>query len=359
MSEPLPRLRGAIVGCGRMGAFTRPEVAATVPSSWLPLNYAEAMRAESDIDFAAVCDADVDVVHRAGELHQVSRRFTDFREMLEDISPDILVIATRTPPKSELIRAAAVAGVRAILCEKPLARSIGEARALCELMSRKKIQFAYGTLRRYMAVYAQAKEIISSGVLGAPRQAIVSMGRSRLFWAHPHSIDIMLFLLGESRVSAVQAALEIRNGLVGEASIDDDPMTDLIHVRFSGGTSGIVTAAPGCDVWIACEKGAVSIRADGAHLQIFIETRPGSGYLAANDVAIAGDPPSGSRSALRALVGALRNPAAPLLDAEFAVEGVRALIAAARSQVSGGAWIDPSDVSPDFSVTTRSGEFTA
>ena len=86
----------AVIGCGRMGAFTSESVIRYAPPFWLPLSHAEAISSHPGLALAAMCDIDGEALARAADKYQVERRFNDPIELLDAVRPTLLGIATRT-----------------------------------------------------------------------------------------------------------------------------------------------------------------------------------------------------------------------------------------------------------------------
>jgi len=83
----MERLKAAVIGCGRMGAYTRPELAERLPSLWLPLNHAEALLAVEGVDLIAVCDTDREAARQASARWRVGSVFSDYRALIDEIRP--------------------------------------------------------------------------------------------------------------------------------------------------------------------------------------------------------------------------------------------------------------------------------
>jgi predicted dehydrogenase len=80
---------------------------------------------------------------------------------------DVVDICTPTPSHKDLVLAAAAAG-KDILCEKPMARHLGDAQemiAACELAG---VRLFMAHVVRFFPEYTRAKEILASGRLGQP-----------------------------------------------------------------------------------------------------------------------------------------------------------------------------------------------
>ena len=136
----------ALIGCGRMGATIDDEVRDR-PNSflWLPYSHAAGYTGVDRTDLIAVSDVDMEKAETIGERYNASKRYADYREMIEKETPDIVSIATRPATHAEITVFAAEHGVKAIYCEKPLCCSMAEADAMADACGRYNVRFNYGT----------------------------------------------------------------------------------------------------------------------------------------------------------------------------------------------------------------------
>ena len=349
-------LSAAVIGCGRMGAFTRPEVAAAVPPGWLPLSHADAIDATPGLRLDALCDPDADALRRAGARHATARLFTDVGTMLRDARPQIVTIATRMPARREIFEAAAHGGVLGIHCEKPFARSIDEADLFADLLTRNVIAFSYGATRRYHAIYRRAAAMIAHGAIGELREIVVGFGAGRLLWTHAHSIDLFLFLGGCDDIDWVQAELATDMPPHGD-EIDSDPLVRTAIIRLANGANGVICDLGGCDTLIAGSTGTIRIAADGASLEHATQSESGYFHLASHIKAEPG--PSATQCALAELSvrASDRRRRSPELAA--ARMGTRILLAMVDSHRRGGLRVRLDDVPRTLTVTGRVGALTA
>ena len=80
---------------------------------------------------AAFCDVDAKRVEEAGRRHPDAKRFVDFREMLDQVSDKVDAVLVATPDHIHAVAAmAAIKRKKHVFCEKPLAHSVWEIRAL-------------------------------------------------------------------------------------------------------------------------------------------------------------------------------------------------------------------------------------
>lgn len=188
-----------------MGAFPSERVLRHAPRFWLPLSHAEAMTLHPQLALRALCDVDAAALARAGEHYGITRLYQDYRRLIDEVAPDVLGIATRTPERPRIMEYAVMRGVRALHAEKPLCNSVKELLALEKLLGSPSVACTYGALRRYLPVYGQARQLVQSGRYGELQQVQVCFGPAPLFWTHAHSMDVLLFMAGDATVGRVSA----------------------------------------------------------------------------------------------------------------------------------------------------------
>lgn len=260
-------LKTVVIGCGRIGAFTVKKPGDELPQSYLPLNHCAAIRATRGVKLTAVCDIDIESAKKAGKLHRVKNIYTDFRRMILEQAPDIIAIATRTPGRVEIIDFAAKNGVKGMHIEKPLATSLGDAKRALNAIKRRGIAVSYGTVRRYMPVYRQAKELLKSGGFGKLNQIIIEHGRSQLMWTHPHSVDLVNYFTDSAEIDYVQSSFDFKKNNIRKNKIDMDPVLDFGLIKLRNGISGLITDESGHNVKLICGAGEIVILSSGKNLK--------------------------------------------------------------------------------------------
>ncbi|MFE1947502.1 Gfo/Idh/MocA family protein [Streptomyces massasporeus] len=234
------RRRVAVVGTG-----------AIVSGSHLP-----ALRAHSDrVELVAAVDVDRERLDAFRELAgaQVAG-FTSVDAMLDAVRPDLVLIGT--PPS--LHRDQTVAALKAgawVLCEKPLTLSLAE---YDEIAAAEEASGAYAPVvfqHRYGSGAVHARELITSGELGAPLVAHcqTTWHRDAAYYAVPwrgkwasegggptmghgiHQYDLMLHLLGEWEEIQAMAARLVHD------TESEDVSTALVRFR-SGALATVVNS---------------------------------------------------------------------------------------------------------------------
>jgi predicted dehydrogenase len=261
---PLRSRRVGLAGAGWVSRYHLP--------AWL----GEAGRAE----VVAIADPSAAQLERERERHGIPRGFTSVEAMLDEATIDILDIAAPREMHAPLVRLAAERGL-AIICQKPLAPTLGEAEALVaglpagtRLMVHDNWRFraTYRRLRQWLdagragALRRVELHYLSSGMIpdatGA-RPAIVrqpnfqTIERLLVMESLIHQLDVLRYLLGElDLVSAViarstdtilgedSATLTLRRRsdgipveLVGDLAVHGEPPQARDQLRIIGGNA--------------------------------------------------------------------------------------------------------------------------
>lgn len=199
-------MKAVIAGCGVMGKA-----------------HGNAYRARG-VELAAVCDADGDRAEKlATEFN--CRYYESFPDMLRQEKPDLASICTPAFHHAQGIKEASQAHC-AVLCEKPFAQSLQEAKQAAQWVEKERIPFRLGFKMRYEAGYATAKRILESGEIGALNYVFIShfqplsqpawyMDRGVIAELLVHSCDLACWFFGEEPLS-VWARMEYRMHKEGE-----------------------------------------------------------------------------------------------------------------------------------------------
>ena len=78
-----------------------------------------------------------------------TNQYSDYKEMILEIKPDILSVATQPEQRAEVVLFAANHGVKAIYAEKAMAASIEEVYEMATTCIQNNVAFNLGTNRRY------------------------------------------------------------------------------------------------------------------------------------------------------------------------------------------------------------------
>jgi UDP-N-acetylglucosamine 3-dehydrogenase len=113
---------------------------------------------------AAVCDKDGS---RAEELAKAydAKAYTDYKDLISDKNVNIVVVCATNTTHAKMTIEALRAG-KQVLCEKPMAASVEEARQMIKAAEETKNMLFIGHNLRFAPAHMKAKQILKSGQLG-------------------------------------------------------------------------------------------------------------------------------------------------------------------------------------------------
>jgi predicted dehydrogenase len=209
-------------------------------------NWASAFAASADIGFTVVGVYDNAASTRDEFVRVWAERagwsvlaFSDFDEMLHAANLDILVVGTRQTYHSSQIVRAIKAGVRGIVCDKPLVTSLSEMDKILEEFASadaagKPVAFAYGTELRWDDAYQTLCEAIKSGAIGEVT-SITANGVGDCINHGSHWCDTMLMLLGDPKALWAAGTLVDTSEMAEDDWHKDDPPPLAAHVALDNG----------------------------------------------------------------------------------------------------------------------------
>lgn len=118
-------------------------------------------------NIVALCDVDEGFLNQAGQRFTEARRYRDYRKMLEAEANrcDAVVVSTADHTHAPAASVALDLG-KHVYCEKPLAHTVPEARALARLAAQRKVATQMGTQIHASDNYRRVVELVQSGAIG-------------------------------------------------------------------------------------------------------------------------------------------------------------------------------------------------
>ena len=182
--------------------------------------------------------------------HGAKRAYTDYADLLRDRDVDIVYIATPNAQHAEQALAAARAG-KHVLCEKPLALSVSDARRMVEAFEAAGLKLGTHFQTRHHTAFVETKRLLDRRAIGdvilVQIEVSSGAGQLRSWRADPqlaglgsinniavHPYDLVRYLLG-SEVREVVAMTD-----VGRAP--DLERMALALLRFQNGAMAYVNA---------------------------------------------------------------------------------------------------------------------
>jgi predicted dehydrogenase len=187
-------LKGAVIGCG---FFAR--------------NHLNAWVQTPGVRLAAVCDLDAARAREAALSFQVGKSYTDPEEMLASEALDFVDIVTQPPSSHRPLVELAAAHRTHVICQKPLAPSLEDARAMVDACRAAGVRFMVHENFRWQAPMRALKEA-SAGIgdlffgritwrsahdCYAKQPYLATDPRFIIFDLGVHLLDLARFFLGE------------------------------------------------------------------------------------------------------------------------------------------------------------------
>lgn len=144
----MEKIKVGIIGCGSIAKHRH-----------LPEYFSNA-----HVEIAAVCDIVEERANKLGEEYK-AKSFTNYKDLLAD--PEITAVSVCTPNylHAEISVAALNAG-KHVICEKPMATSLEEAKEMIEAAGKNNRKLMIAHNQRFVQSHQKAKQLIEKGEIG-------------------------------------------------------------------------------------------------------------------------------------------------------------------------------------------------
>lgn len=132
-----------------------------------------------ETEVVAVCARRAERAREVALEHGIGFAVSDFRELVRHPEVDAVVVATPPYLHHQMSLAAFEAG-KHVLCEKPMSRTVAEARDMVKMARQAGVVAMVNHELRFLPVRARIKELIDDGYLGEPQAAMLCVVRSGL-----------------------------------------------------------------------------------------------------------------------------------------------------------------------------------
>ena len=228
-------LRGLCIGAGYFSRF-----------------HMDGWRRIAGVRIVGVCDRDAAKAAAAAREFGVEQSFTDAAEAMDAVQPDFVDIITPPISHFELVQAALSRSI-ATICQKPLAPTFAEARALIQMTRGHEARFMVHENFRFQPWHREIHRLLDTGVVGrrlhrltmrtrmgdgwgaeaylARQPYFRTMPRMLMHETGVHFADVFTYLGGE--IDRVQAVIQrLNQAIAGEDAA-------LVSFGFRSGSIGI------------------------------------------------------------------------------------------------------------------------
>ncbi len=235
-----PTLRVGVIGCGGIATMHI-------------RGYLDSGRYE----IAGLADLEESAMAEKDATFNISpRHYTDARDMLAREQPDVVSICTWHPGHATWTIAAATHRPKAILCEKPMADTIGRAEQMMLACERNGVKLGIAHQRRFLPAYTLARDLIAQGAIGKV-QTIQSFAADGLPNYSTHQADMYRYLLGDDDCDWVMGNVERKTDRYERSTRIEDCAVGVFH--FTGGAVALILS----DVTPVVYQGALIYGSEG------------------------------------------------------------------------------------------------
>ena len=245
----------AIIGCGWIGVGAQLD-----PSRPAPASHSAAINDNKYLELTALVDSSKSALCKAKELYPKVAQYNSAEELFDNNIPDAVIIATEESTHVDNIIISSNAGVKAILCEKPISNDIKNAETAINICAKNNTCLIINHMRRFDPLIQKFQSYISGDYvkdtsIGEPRKVIASYD-STLYHGGTHTIDLLQQFFGD--VISVKAVLpRNKDGTENIESPDALIQFKDLNVLLYQIDSREVAI---CEVTIIGEKGIIRIR---------------------------------------------------------------------------------------------------
>jgi predicted dehydrogenase len=145
---------------------TKNLTALTLGSGFAGQGHAEAFRYHG-VEIVGMASRTEAVVERVAEEMDIPYATTDWRQALEDVAPDIVLVGTPGGAHFEPVKAAIERGCH-VFCDKPITTSADRAKAMYLAARERGVKTAFAASFRYQPHALLAKQLVADGAIGEP-----------------------------------------------------------------------------------------------------------------------------------------------------------------------------------------------
>ena len=206
--------------------------AAVIGTGGISRTHAGYYKAHPRVELVAGSDINPDKLDAWCEAMGVEGSYLDHEQMLEEVQLDIVSVCTWNSTHMELSVAAAEAGAKAVISEKPMGEDLGGPMDGVKRLEELGCKFVVHHQTRFSTGYNSAKELIAEGAIGSPVGVYWNSGGGLLNVAS-HLVDNCRWILGEPDWTGIFAAIERKTNRFERGTWCEDRTHALIE--FEGG----------------------------------------------------------------------------------------------------------------------------
>ncbi|AWT59577.1 MAG: Myo-inositol 2-dehydrogenase [Candidatus Moanabacter tarae] len=173
------------------------------------------------------------------EFNITPKHYTDAREMLDMENLDVVSVCTWHSGHAEMTIAAAARKPKVILCEKPIADTLGNAQEMLLACRRNDVKLIVGHQRRFLPSYNMARDLIVQDAIGDV-QMITALTKGGMPNTGSHETDMMRYILSDDNCVWVMGNFERKTDRYERNTRIEDSASAVLE--FASGARGLILA---------------------------------------------------------------------------------------------------------------------
>ena len=246
--------KAGIIGCGGRGR-----------------SHARGYEASPDVEIVACADSVEDARNAFAEQFDVPNTYENYQEMLDTESLDFVSVCTWIALHKDMVIAAANSGIKAIHCEKPMAPTWGDAKALYQACVDNDVVITFCHQRRFGAQFIKAKRLANEGAIGELRR-LEAACPNLLDWG-THWFDMFFFYNNDEPIDWVIGQIDVAD----ERTVFGTQVetSGISWLRWKNGVEGLLatggTGLSGFANRLIGTEGIIDVGGGGAPIRILRE----------------------------------------------------------------------------------------
>ena len=186
--------RAAVIGLGNIGfKYDLDKERQGVAGKGIK-THVSAYQRSNNTELSGVIEVDDKTINKFKTIYPNVRTYKSISQLMCSQNIDFISICTNTESHSQILREIIKYPIKGILCEKPIANNLENARAMITLCEERDILLTINHGRRWHGTYLAAKKLLENGKIGKVK-AVTSIYSGEVFNIGTHLFDIIRMLI--------------------------------------------------------------------------------------------------------------------------------------------------------------------
>ena len=290
-----------------------------------------------NIDLVSAADPDTNRLADFQRCWGVDDVYADYREMVEQVRPDLVCVTTRPAPRAEIVITLAEMEVPTIFATKPMCYSLADADAMIAACKRSGTVLAIASHFNWYGYYARGRELIAEGEIG-PLRSMICHSPSNLSNMHSHTFALFRLFAG-APAQWVFGHMDDEERAAG-----DGDLTGSGYIVYQNGVRGHLNSHAdrtrnSWSIELIGEEGRIVSRIEHSEFELWGK-HPATGELIKHRFPISWHPRSSLVDAVEQICRCLESDETPLCPGEFGREALEVAIGMRKSHHRGNVRVD-------------------